>query len=107
MMNHRTFHQSLAVISAAPAFAIPHSPRMRTLLILSLLTTTLSAEPLPVLLKKDFSNGSDRWQPTDPTKWKIKEVDGNKVFELVEGNSDYKPPFRSPSQCHLQSPTPG
>ena len=73
----------------------------------AVLTTTLSAEPLPVLLKKDFSNGSDRWQPTDPTKWKIKEVDGNKVFELVEGNSDYKPPFRSPSQCHLQSPTPG
>jgi len=74
---------------------------MRIILILAILTTCLPAkDPLPVILKEDFSKGSDRWQTTDDSKWKLTTVDGNQVFELL-GVSDYKPPYRSPHSIAL------
>jgi hypothetical protein len=68
---------------------------MQTLLITLALSPLLLAENLPLLLKEDFSKGAERWQPTDPKMWKLTEVGGNQVYELL-GISDYKPPFRSP-----------
>ncbi|MCB1235073.1 MAG: hypothetical protein KDM91_08380, partial [Verrucomicrobiae bacterium] len=51
---------------------------------------------LPLVLKEDFSGGSDRWEPTDSAAWKIaKLTDGNAVFEIL-GGSKYEPPHRSP-----------
>ncbi len=73
---------------------------MRTILILAALTPSLFAEDLAVILTEDFSKGSERWQTTDDKKWKLTEVDGNQVFELL-GVSSYQPPYRSPHSIAL------
>lgn len=73
---------------------------MRTLILPLLLGAPLAAEPLPLLAKDDFSNGAARWSTTDAAKWKITEVDGNPVYELL-GKSDYQPPHRSPHSIAL------
>lgn len=54
-----------------------------------------AAPDLPLLLSEDFEKGADRWQPTDPSAWKIVETPGGKVYSLF-GKSVYKPPHRSP-----------
>jgi len=50
---------------------------------------------LPILLKEDFENGADRWEPTDPKGWKVIAVDGGHAYSLAK-KSKYKPPHRSP-----------
>lgn len=72
-------------------------------LIFLFLTTslgTLRAADLPLLLRDDFSAGSDQWTATDAKAWKIKNLDGNVVFENL-GGSKYKPPYRSPLNIAL------
>ena len=74
---------------------------MRPILILLALAVSLHAEkPVPLIAKEDFSKGSDAWETTDDKKWKITEVDGNQVFELL-GKSNYNPPHRSPHSIAL------
>jgi hypothetical protein len=77
---------------------------MRTLIIHHAFAAPLHAEELPVILKEDFSNGADRWQPTDATKWKLTDIDGNHVYEKL-GVSNYQPPFRSPFSIALLKDT--
>src|SRR5437868_7461738 len=55
----------------------------------------------PVLLKEDFEKGADRWQPADPSGWKIEALDGNHVFHQFKKESNYKPPHRSPFHMAL------
>jgi hypothetical protein len=67
--------------------------------LISLLVATARAEDtrkLPLILSEEFEQGADRWQPTDPSGWKLEMVDGKKVFSQHKKNSDYKPPHRSP-----------
>jgi len=74
---------------------------MRTLLLLTALTATLHADKdLPLIIKEDFSKGAHAWKPTDDKKWKLTEVDGNQVYELL-GKSSYQPPYRSPHSISL------
>ena len=52
---------------------------------------------LPLIVQQDFENGSvERWEPTDPTAWKIIEHDGNRTYSLIRKRSDFEPPVRSP-----------
>ncbi len=79
-----------------------HTVRFTTITLLSIcqfsaLNQLDAAEPLPLIVKEDFENGADRWQPTDVKKpsWEIVKDGDNHVFR-VTGKSDYQPPVRSP-----------
>ena len=61
---------------------------------------SLRAAELPLLLRDDFSAGSDQWTATDAKAWKITDLDGNAVFENL-GGSKYEPPYRSPLNIGL------
>ncbi len=50
----------------------------------------------PLVFEENFSEGIARWQPTDPSGWKLFEIDGHKVFGLSNKISNYKPKHRSP-----------
>ena len=58
------------------------------------------SERLPRLCSDDFEQGADRWAPTDASAWKIKQLDGNKVYNQFK-NSKYTPPHRSPLNISL------
>jgi len=56
---------------------------------------------LPVLLEENFSQGADRWEPTDPTAWKVTQLpDGNAIYQHFK-QSKYKGPHRSPINYSL------
>ena len=54
------------------------------------------APKLPLLVSEDFEKGADRWRPTDPAGWKIKETPAGKVYSQFDKKSKYNPPHRSP-----------
>lgn len=58
------------------------------------------AADLPVIHEEDFSEGADRWQPTDPKAWRVVEQEDNKVYNQFK-QSGYKPPYRSPLNISL------
>lgn len=60
-----------------------------------------SEKPGKVIIKEDFENGSDKWQPTDASAWKITKIDGNKVYNQFKKRSKYEPPHRSPYNISL------
>lgn len=69
------------------------------------LLATVSAEDaaptdLPLLFEDDFENGADRWEPTDPKAWQIKETNRGKVYNQFQ-LSKYEPPHRSPHNISL------
>ena len=66
-----------------------------------LIASGLVAEELPLLFNDDFSDGIGAWEPTDPTAWKITDVEGNAAFEIL-GGSKYTPPHRSPVNIALR-----
>jgi hypothetical protein len=55
----------------------------------------------PLLVKEDFEKGAERWDPKDPTGWKIEKVENQNVFHQFKKQSSYKPPFRSPFHMAL------
>ncbi len=70
---------------------------------------SLAAEPLPLVLRETFDHGAERWEPTDPSAWRIVAVGQGKgkAYELF-GKSRYKPPYRSPLNiAWLKSPAVG
>lgn len=58
------------------------------------------AADLPLLVREDFENGADRWQPFDRASWKISETPRGRIYSLV-ADSSYKPPYRSPVNIAL------
>jgi hypothetical protein len=56
---------------------------------------------LPLVLKEDFEQGADRWQPLDPKGWKVDKIDGNHVYNQYKALSSYRPPHRSPFNIAL------
>ena len=58
------------------------------------------AADLPLLVREDFENGADRWQPFDRASWKISETPRGKAYSLLT-DSNYKPPYRSPVNIAL------
>ncbi len=55
---------------------------------------------LPLLIVEDFESGAERWEPTDPAAWEIREDAGSRVYALVR-ESRYTPPVRSPFSISL------
>ena len=53
---------------------------------------------MPVVYQDDFQKGDPlaKWQPTDPTQWKIATVGDNKLLSLHKRKSAYKTKVRSP-----------
>ncbi|MEX1040075.1 MAG: hypothetical protein WDZ51_05570 [Pirellulaceae bacterium] len=55
-----------------------------------------AAKPSEIVIKDDFEQGMDRWEPTEAAKWQIHQLTPeNAVLELL-GKSNYQPPHRSP-----------
>ncbi|MCC7085988.1 MAG: hypothetical protein IT427_13380 [Pirellulales bacterium] len=57
----------------------------------------------PLVLDENFSAGSSQWQPTDPSGWKLFDVEGGKAFGLSNKSSKYKPEHRSPENIAILS----
>jgi len=66
-------------------------------------TMRMGTTDLPLVFQEDFESGRSRWQTTDDKAWELQ--DGGKghgqVFALVQRNSDYEPPHRSPRNIAL------
>lgn len=56
---------------------------------------------LPLVFSEDFEKGHERWEATDDTTWRHREVDGNKVFGISARKNSYKPKVRSPHHIAL------
>lgn len=78
---------------------------IRPLLLLALALTAASADSppkgLPLIFEDNFEKGAGRWQPTDPTGWKVIDTRHGKVFSQFKKTSSYKPPHRSPYHIAL------
>jgi len=68
-------------------------------------TETVAAKKLPELVKEDFEEGAERWEPTDKNAWKLVQGNGSQVLSLFQ-QSKYKPEFRSPLNYTLLKETP-
>jgi hypothetical protein len=55
---------------------------------------------LPLVYADDFEDGAENWKPTDPEAWRVREVDGDKVYNQFK-RSQYNPPHRSPHNISL------
>jgi len=51
---------------------------------------------LPLQFTEDFSDGADRWKPTDSAAWELQQDGDDQVFALIKKKSNYEPPHRSP-----------
>jgi hypothetical protein len=71
------------------------SPVVWSLALLSLPRMT-SGDELPLVIREDFEQGADRWQPFDAKQWKIKTMPSGQVYSQFEKTSAYQPPHRSP-----------
>jgi hypothetical protein len=78
-------HAFLSLIVAAAALAVPAH----------------AADVLPVVFADDFSQGVDRWEPTDPAAWTLGTDEGRAVWGLNKRTSDYQPKVRSPHNVAL------
>jgi hypothetical protein len=58
-------------------------------------------DQLPLLLKEDFEQGAERWEPKDPKQWQIKKTETGQVYSQHEKRTTYQPPHRSPTNIAL------
>ena len=76
-------------------------------LIVSLFLTAAVALPagadeaLPLVFEDDFSQGIDRWEPTDPAAWTLGKDGDRSVWGLNKRTSNYQPKVRSPHNVAL------
>jgi hypothetical protein len=78
----------------------------RSLLVSLLLAATVALpagadEPLPLVFEDDFSQGIDRWEPTDPAAWTLGKDGERAVWGLNKRKSSYEPKVRSPHNVAL------
>jgi hypothetical protein len=78
----------------------------RSLLSLLLVTMALTGlaraeEALPLVFEDDFSQGADRWEPTDPAAWTLGKDGERAVWGLNKRTSNYQPKVRSPHNVAL------
>ena len=72
------------------------------LLLLAALTATApAADPWPLVFEDDFARGADRWEPTDPAAWTLRQDGDRAVWGLNKRTSNYKPKVRSPHNVAL------
>ena len=70
---------------------------------LELFTEDINGDSIEVVLafQDDFeANSLDAWQATDPDVWQIEQVGDTNVLSLT-GQSNYTPPYTSPSNINL------
>jgi len=85
------------------------SPRCPLLVLVfaAMLFTALLALPgraeeaLPLVFEDDFSQGADRWEPTDPAAWTLGKDGERAIWGLNKRISSYEPKVRSPHNVSL------
>lgn len=81
--------------------------RFRPIAVMLLVATTTAgavtaAEPAwPLAFADDFTAGAQRWEPTDPSAWRIGSDGGRTTWGLTKRQSDYRPRVRSPHNVAL------
>jgi hypothetical protein len=63
--------------------------------------TALGGDELPLVFEDDFSQGANRWEPTDPAAWTLGKDGDRAVWGLNKRQSDYRPKVRSPHNVAL------
>jgi acetyl esterase/lipase len=61
----------------------------------------LGGSDLPLLAAEDFDAGTERWETTDASAWKVEGSGGGARFALIKDKSSYEPPVRSPHNIAL------
>jgi hypothetical protein len=51
---------------------------------------------LPLLLHETFKEGANRWQPFDPTGWRVEKEGDRAIYSQFRKETSYRPPHRSP-----------
>jgi hypothetical protein len=64
------------------------------------LFTAWTQDTNSLIVREDFENGADRWEPTDAAAWKIIDTKQGKAYSLFQ-QSKYAPPHRSPLNFSL------
>jgi len=60
-----------------------------------------TVKEMPLVFEETFEKGdAERWQPSDPSAWKIIKERDNQVYSLLK-DCDYKPSVRSPNNFSL------
>ena len=72
-----------------------------SLIVVAPLAGAAEKSDLPLLFEDDFEKGSDAWEPTDASAWKLNENDGGKAYGIIKRKSSYNPPHRSPHHISL------
>ena len=58
-------------------------------------------EALPLVFEDDFTQGADRWEPTDQATWTLGKDGDRAVWGLNKRKSNYEPAVRSPRNAAL------
>ena len=58
-------------------------------------------ENVPLVFEDDFTQGADRWEPTDPATWTLGKDGDRAVWGLNKRKSNYEPAVRSPRNAAL------
>jgi hypothetical protein len=67
---------------------------------LAVLLALPPSQELPELVREDFEKGSERWEYTDGTAWKLADGPTGRCLSQ-HGKSKYAPPHRSPLNIAL------
>lgn len=79
---------------------------IRALLAIPFVIATLAPpirgdEALPLVFEETFTEGADRWEPTDPAAWTLGKDGERAVWGLNKRTSAYQPKVRSPHNVAL------
>ncbi len=76
---------------------------LQSMLLVTMALTGLARaeEALPLVFEDDFSQGADRWEPTDPAAWTLGKDGERAVWGLNKRTSNYQPKVRSPHNVAL------
>ncbi len=58
--------------------------------------TAEEGERLPVVVRENFEQGVERWQPFDPAVWRVEESQGGHIYSQFKKQTAFQPPHRSP-----------
>jgi len=77
-------------------------PLLATLILTAAIVPPARAEEtLPLVFEDDFTQGADRWEPTDPAAWALGKDGDRAVWGLNKRKSNYEPKVRSPHNAAL------
>lgn len=95
--HRRTCRVNLRCVARFPVVLLLSSLLISQLGLPSTDRTAAATEPeLPLLLHETFEEGAGRWEPFDPSGWRIEREGDQAIYSQFKKTTDYRPPHRSP-----------